>query len=256
MTILLLIFSLFATAAEPEGATGYSLGAGDVITITVFGEEDLSRQSNITRTCRVEVPLIGSLEVCGRTTKSVAAEIQGRLADGYLNEPRVFVDVAEYGSQKIEVKGAVKKPGVYVLTGQTTLSEAVSMAGGPDTPNVIAVKRISESEEQEYDLQKLGVKDPVWVSPGDVVVLLRPATVQVFGQVQNRGPVAYHEGLTVTEALGLAGGATDIAGLGRAYIRRANGDRQRVNIRRIQLGVDDDVTLNPNDQLIIRKALL
>ena len=79
--------------------------------------------------------------------------------------------------------------------------------------------------------------------------------VQVFGHVKTSGPVAFHPGLTVTEALGLAGGATELAGLGRAYIRRANGDRERVNIRRVQLGKDPDPKLEPDDQLVIRRSI-
>jgi len=258
MTMLLSVLLALTPAPADDDGSGptYTLGAGDTITIKVYGEDDLSRETVITATCRVEVPLIGSVPVCGRTTQEVGQTIQSRLADGFLREPNVFVDVSEYGSQKVEVKGAVKKPGVYVLTGPTTLSEAVTLAGGPDSPNVISVHRISSDETEQYELSGLDAREaPVWVAPGDVVVLQPPATVQVFGQVKSSGPVAYHPGLTVTEALGLAGGATEMAGLGRAYVRRADGSQERVNIRRIQRGKDEDVVLSPDDQLVIRRSI-
>lgn len=253
--LLTILLALAGSAAADESTPIYRLGAGDTITIKVYGEDDLSRDSVITATCRIEFPLIGTVEVCDRTTRDVQKDIQARLADGYLREPSVFVDVKEYGSQKVEVKGSVKRPGVYVLTGPTTLSEAVTLAGGPDSPNVIAVERVSEDGKQKHLLVELDNKNPVWIRPGDAITLLPPATVQVFGQVKNSGPVAYQAGLTVTEALGLAGGATELAGLGRAYIRRADGTQVRVNIRRIQRGKDDDVVLEPNDQLVIRKSI-
>lgn len=253
MLMLLLAFS--GSAHADESVPTYRLGAGDTITIKVYGEGDLSGDRAITSTCRIEVALIGSVQACDRTTREIAAEIQERLANGFLRDPSVFVDVREYGSQKVEVKGAVKKPGVYVLTGPTTLSEAVTLAGGPDSPNVIAVERVTEGGRERLLLAELDTNTPMWISPGDVVVLLPPATVQVFGQVKNSGPVAYHAGLTATEALGLAGGATELAGLGRAYVRRADGSQVRVNIRRIQRGKDEDLVLNPDDQLVIRKSI-
>lgn len=241
--------------AQDEPVPEYRLGAGDTITIKVYGEDDLSRDASITAACKIEVPLIGGVEVCGKTTDQVGETIRRRLADGFLREPNVFVGVSTYGSQKVEVKGNVKKPGVYVLTGPTTLSAAVTLAGGPESPNVIRVRLVSDDGTVEHSLDQMSSTSPVWVEPGDVVELLPPVTVQVFGQVEESGPVAYEPGMTVTQALGLAGGATELAGLGRAYIRRADGSQERVNIRRIQLGKDEDVVLQPDDQLVIRRSI-
>ncbi len=49
------------------------------------------------------------------------------------------------------MKGEVKKPGVYVLTGPTTLSEAVTLAGGPATPNALAGQRVSGGGTSEFE---------------------------------------------------------------------------------------------------------
>lgn len=257
LTGLSILGASAALAADPAPASTYALGAGDTLRVEVYGEEDLSREIKVTSSCRIEVQLIGPIEVCGRSTDEVAQVIRGKLADGYLQNPTVFVDVAAYGSQRAEVKGAVTKPGVHMLEGPTTLSELITMAGGPDSPNVMRVQLITEKGAVEYALADLDAKaDPVWVEPGQTVILLPPVTVQVFGEVTTAGPVAYRPGMTVTEALGLAGGATDLAGLGRAYVLRADGQTQvRVNIRRIQLGRDPDVSLEPNDQLVIRKSI-
>jgi polysaccharide export outer membrane protein len=253
----LMLLASVAQAAEAAPASTYKLGAGDTVRIEVYGEEDLTRDIKVTSSCRVEVQLIGAVEVCGLGTDEVAEAIRARLADGFLQNPTVFVDVAAYGSQRAEVKGAVREPGVHMLEGPTTLSELITMAGGPDSPNVMRVQLVTDKGAIEYALADLNAKvEPVWVQPGQTVILLPPVTVQVFGEVTTAGPVAFRPGMTVTEALGLAGGATDLAGLGRAYVLRADGQTQvRVNIRRIQLGRDPDVALEPNDQLVIRKSI-
>ena len=254
---LMMLGSLAAHAGDAPAASTYKLGAGDTLRIEVYGEEDLTRDIKVNSTCKVEVQLVGAIEVCGLATAEVAEVIRARLADGFLQNPTVFVDVAAYGSQRAEVKGAVKKPGVHMLEGPTSLSELITLAGGPDSPNVMRVQIVTDKGAVEYALADLDAQsEPVWVEPGQTVILLPPVTVQVFGEVKTAGPVAFQPGLTVTEALGLAGGATDLAGLGRAYVLRADGQTQvRVNIRRIQMGRDPDVALEPNDQLVIRKSI-
>ena len=256
-TILASLLLASSPALAAEAADNYQLGAGDTLKIEVYGEDGLSREAKITSSCKVEVQLIGAVDVCGRTRAEVATEIQTRLADGYLQQPTVFVDVSEYGSQRIEIKGAVKTPGVRVLEGPTSLSEAITLAGGPDSPNVMRVQLVTDQGAIEYDIESLSnSRDPVWVQPGNTVILLPPVTVQVFGEVKTSGPVAYQAGMTVTEALGLAGGTTELAGLNRAYVLRADGKTQvRVNIRRIQRGQDADVLLQPNDQLVVRRSI-
>jgi polysaccharide export outer membrane protein len=247
--------------AEPGASADelvYRVGAGDTLKIEVYGEPSMSREVRVTPTCRVEVQLIGQVPVCGSGTTEIAERIRARLADGFLRQPTVFVDVSEYGSQRVEVKGAVKKPGVYVLEGITTLSELISTAGGPDSASVFRVTLTSRGSNQDLDLSEIDQRpERVFVQAGDVVNLHPALTVSVFGEVRLAGVVPYRQGLTATEALGLAGGARETAGLGRSYLLRAkDGTRERVNIRRIQRGRAPDVELRPDDQLVIRKSLL
>lgn len=253
--IVLLVSLAMASAAE-TGDGSYRLGAGDTVHIEVYNEEDLSREVQITASCTVQMPLIGAVQVCGITTDEAAARIRERLSDGYLVEPAVFVDVAAYGSQRVEVKGEVKKPGVHVLAGPTTLSEIITTAGGPTSPNVMRVQLISDEGMTEYTLPELDArKEPVWIEPGQTVVLLAPVVVQVFGEVKKSGPVAFRPGMTATEVLGLAGGPSEFAGLRRAYVLRADGvTRVKVNFRRIQAGRAPDVVLEPGDQLVVRRS--
>lgn len=245
-------------APEPTVDDRYRIGAGDTLQVQVYGEPDLTREVRVTPACRIELQLIGQVPVCGIPAAEVAERIRSRLADGFIRQPTVFVDVAEFGSQRVEVKGAVKKPGVYVLEGVTSLSELITTAGGPSSPSVVRVTVSGDDGDVLYDLSDIDRRSQrVVVRAGQVVDLHPALSVSVFGEVRDGGQVPYTPGLTVTEALGLAGGASDVAGLGRAYILRAEtGERERVNIRRIQRAKIPDVELRPDDQLVIRKSLL
>lgn len=246
-----------SSALDPEVYV-YRVGAGDTLRVEVFGEEGLSREVRVPPTCRIELQLIGSVAVCGLGTREIATEIVRGYAAGFLKNPVVFVDVAQYGSQRVEVKGAVKKPGVYVLEGLTTLSEIISLAGGPESASVFKVTVSGDAGRAEYNLAELDLRpERVYVQAGEVVNLHPGLNVSVFGEVKKAGPVPYRQGMTVTEALGEAGGATDSAGLARAYIRRAGAEgRERVNIRRIQRGRAPDPVMQPGDQLVVRRSLL
>jgi len=257
--VLVAIFAVLGGAsAQAVDALTYRVGAGDTLKIEVYGEPTLSREVRVTPACTVELHLVGAVPVCQATILEVADRIRDRYADDYLKEPAVFVDVAAYGSQRVEVKGAIRKPGIYVLEGVTTLSEIISTAGGPDSPSVFRVTVSGSGESQDYDLSKLDrAPERVLVKAGQVVDLHPALTVGVFGEVRKGGRVPYQRGLTATEALGLAGGASDTAGLARSYILRSeSGQRERVNIRRIQRGRAQDVELLPDDQLVIRRSIL
>jgi polysaccharide export outer membrane protein len=246
-----------AWGQSPTPTLDYRVGVGDKLAVSVFGEPDLSKEHKVTSICSVEVALLGPVPVCGQTPSQIAEDLKRRLGDGYLVNPQVSVSVSEYGSQKAEVKGAVREPGLHVLEGPTTLSELITMAGGPISASVIRVQVATSVGVQEYDLDQLDAgSNPVWVEPGSTVILLPPLTVQVFGEVKTPGAVDYRPGLTVTEALGLAGGPSELAGLGRAYVvRAAGGVRERVHIRKIQLGMLPDLVLLPDDRLVVRRSI-
>jgi polysaccharide export outer membrane protein len=108
----------------------YRIGAGDMLQIDVFGHEDLNKTLKVSPTGMINVPLIGSVNVEGRTVDEVAQEITQRLEENYLREPHVTVSIWEYLSQWVNVIGEVAQPGRYYLTGTTTLIDAISLAGG------------------------------------------------------------------------------------------------------------------------------
>lgn len=113
-------------------AAQYTIGATDLLKVTVFQVPDLSfDEVRVDASGSMQMPLIGSVRAAGRTPDELARDIESKLA-GFLQQPQVTVSVAEAASQKITVDGAVAKPGVYVMRGQTSLLQAVAMAEGPN----------------------------------------------------------------------------------------------------------------------------
>lgn len=254
-----LIVALAAVAVStPCFAQEYVLGAGDTVSIQVFDEPQLSGVSLVPSACRIDVELIGSVAICGRTPAAIAADVQARFADGYLVTPHVIVEVATYGSQKIEIRGAIKTPGIQVLTGPTSLSQVITSAGGPQGDNVVEVDVSKEDgSTTTYVLSKLSLADQgVLVSGGDTVILRQGRHVYVDGEVKTEGPVAFHEGLTVSQAVSLAGGPGEYASNRRVYILKESGERIPVNLRRVRNGRDADVMLEPDDKVTVRPSYI
>lgn len=251
---LYIVVALLVTT--PGFAQDYQVGAGDTLSVEVFGEPQLSRRALVPFGCSLDVDLIGAVRICGRTTREIAADIESLYAAGFLVSPHVIVQVATYGSQKIEVRGAVKTPGIQVLTGPTSLSQAITAAGGPDGDNVVEVEVVSaDGRVQSYQLSALNLAEPpILVSGSDTIILRQGRHVYVDGQVKTEGPVPFHEGLTVSQAVSLAGGPNEYALLRRAFILKSDGGRIVVNLIRIRNGKAQDVVLVPDDRVTLRRS--
>ena len=110
-------------AGAYEGVSDYRLGAQDLIEVSVFGVDELSKTVRVNSNGMISLPLVGSV---------MEAELAKRYADGYLQRPQVTLFVKEFSSQRITMEGAVKNPGIYPLTGKISLLQAVAVAGGLD----------------------------------------------------------------------------------------------------------------------------
>jgi len=121
----------FVTASASPEASAYRIGPSDKLSLTVFQVADLSFQEIfVDASGKLQLPLLGSVQAAGLTPAELSADLERRLGERYLRNPRVSVSVSEAASQKITVDGAVTKPGVYQMRGRTTLLQAVAMAEG------------------------------------------------------------------------------------------------------------------------------
>jgi polysaccharide export outer membrane protein len=264
------VFTALVTLALASGAwagqADYTVGAQDVLTITVYDQPEMSGKFKVEADGTFTFPLIGRVTASGYTLRTIETELKKRLSDGYLRNPQVTVAVETFQSQRIFVMGEVRSPGSYSLTGDMTLIEALSRAGsttaqandevlivrpkagaaagGPVMPNQADAEiiRVNVRELQAGSLsQNVALKD------GDTLVVPKAQAVYVFGQVRAPGAYAAEKGTTVLQALSLAGGVTDRGSTSRLVIvRTVDGKKKEIKAKLTD-------TVEPGDTLIVKE---
>lgn len=153
------------SAADPSLAGRYQLGSGDQIRVTVFGEEDLSGEFEIDGTGTVSLPLIGAVKLGGQELDRAENLIMEKLADGYLINPRVSIEVMNY--RPFYILGEVKKPGSYPFVNGMTILNAVALASG--FTYRAQEKKITITREIDGVKTKVEADDTTLVRPGDII---------------------------------------------------------------------------------------
>lgn len=163
---------------EFEGVSEYRIGAQDLLDISVFQVEDLNRSVRVNSGGQISLPLVGTFRAGGRTVQELEAEIARKLDEGFLQNPQVTVFVKEFSSQKVTMEGEIAGPGVYPLTGKTTLLQAVAMARGLGPladPRGIVVFRVIDGQKMAavFDLKAIrtGDAEDPQIYGNDVVVV-------------------------------------------------------------------------------------
>lgn len=108
----------------------YLIGPHDLLEISVFQVEELSRKVRVNSRGTFSLPLIGMIEAAGRSAADVEADIAAKLLDCCLQDPQVSIFIEEFVSQRVTVEGEVQNPGVYPISGKTSLLQALAMAAG------------------------------------------------------------------------------------------------------------------------------
>jgi polysaccharide export outer membrane protein len=173
------------------GANTYHLGSGDQIRVIVYGEDDLGGQFTVDGNGYVSLPLVGQVKASGFAASDLEVEITNKLADGYVNNPKVSVEVTTY--RPFYVIGQINKPGEYAFVNGMTVLNAVALAGGyteqADDADVY-VRRNGTTKEQEVPADQT-----TRIYPGDVVRVSQTTfwkVVTVLSPVaQAASPLAY-----------------------------------------------------------------
>jgi len=107
----------------------YTIGLGDVLFIHVWQEDDLSREVIVRPDGKVSFPLAGDVLAQGMSFNELKEELTDKLGK-YIRFPVVSITLNKIGGKKVIILGEVKNPGVYTVSGNKTLLEAVALAGG------------------------------------------------------------------------------------------------------------------------------
>ncbi|MBG0789713.1 MAG: polysaccharide biosynthesis/export family protein [Desulfovibrionaceae bacterium] len=172
---------VLAWSAQAGPAMSYTLGAGDVLEVSVWGDESLTRPNVIVRPDgKISFPLIGDMQAAGKTVEQLRKEFETRIGE-YVSDAPVTIMLQQLGSTQVYIVGKVNRPGVYLMSGQTTVLQALALAGGmtpyADSDDILVV-RTEDGGNQRYlpfDYVKAvagkGLEQNIALKPGDTVLV-------------------------------------------------------------------------------------
>lgn len=237
----------------------YRVGPADVLDIRI--NDNTASQSTlftITPAGYLEHPILGEpLAAAGLTVDEISTSLESELKRRALVEdPKVVVGVRDYASHTILVSGLVKESGPKVLR-REAIPLYVVVADAQPLPEAerVTVVRNESNETFEAELAKASEMNRL-VRPGDVITLLAPVSQFVYlgGEVKLPGEKMYRRGLTLTQAINAAGGATTNGK--EARVGRDDGKGflvvTRFKLKEIESGKIQDPVIKPGDRITIR----
>lgn len=168
-----------ATDSEAPVRPPYKLNPGDILSITVWKEEDLQRQVIVRPDGAFSFPLTGDIQAEGRSVEQVRQAVAERL-ERYIPDPVVTVAADDLGGNKVYVIGQVNRPGEFRAAGQIDVMQALSMGGGTTTfaqlGDIKILRRINGqliAIPFDYKAVEKGkrLNQNIVLEPGDVVVV-------------------------------------------------------------------------------------
>jgi len=270
---LILVVALAAaqaadTTSRSSRDGNYVVGPKDVVRVTVFNEPELSGAWRVENDGEFSYPFLGRVRAGGQTLSEIDDAITARLADGYLRDPQVTVDIDEYRSQSVFVIGEVRAPGKYILPGEITLLDALAQAGattdgaGPDVlilhpkdadpgwPTLPGQRDADVVTISLREIQEGRLSQNVTISDGDTIFVPKAERFFVTGFVRNAGSYPLEPNMTVLQAISTAGGVTERGSDRRLRIVRVVGDE------RTELDASPTDIVQPGDTIVVRQRLL
>jgi polysaccharide export outer membrane protein len=243
----------------------YLLGANDQLKVTVFDEPDLSNIYRVDSDGFITFPMISKVAASGITAAELQERIKTMLAS-YIRNPQVRVEVEGYKSQSVIVSGEVRAPGKVPMTGTMTLVEALAASGSPTSSasNEISVSRQKRNPDgtlvsgSAVDIIRVNLKElqlgtagrDIVLQDGDLINVPKAQTFIVTGQVRNSGALIWDPGMTVQQAIALAGGLTERGSDRRIQIERIQPDGKT---KKIGASLGDKVL--PNDIVTVNQRI-
>jgi polysaccharide export outer membrane protein len=246
----------------PGTAQAYIIGPEDQLTITVFDHDDLTNKYRVDADGSISFPLVGRIAASGLTLGQLQDRLRTALAAGYIRNPQLRVDIQEtdFKSQSVIVTGEVRTPGEVKMTGTMTLLTALARAGSPTSSasNVVTIAHTkrpgapgaSASENGGDDLVRVNWKDlqigkvpDLILHDGDVINVPPAERFYMSGSVRNPGFYVLDPGMTVEQAIALAGGLHE------------RGSTRGIVATRVVNGKTLDVPLKLSDKVVANDTI-
>lgn len=247
----------------------YRLGTNDVLDVYVMEHPEMSSQrvglgeiagTTVRKDGNVYLPVVGTVAAAGRTVTEFEDALRNA-ASRYVVEPQVHVEILQHESQKFHVLGHVRTPGSFPVDGDTTLIEALTLAGGiGQTGSLEGATVVRNGQLLPIDLAALikggDVSRNVFMRKGDLIYVPDAASLKVYvlGEVQSPTLVPIVDGrISLAEALATAGGPTPARARRELAIIRggfAEPVVYRIDLEEALL-IDHQVLLKPGDRIVV-----
>lgn len=169
--------------AEEKGhvpaTSGFYLGPEDVLEISVWNNETLSKQVVVRPDGKISFPLIGEILVQGRTVEEVRQEIENKIRV-YVPDAPLTVMVIRVSSPKVYVVGKVVKPGLYIMPEPLRVIQVLAIAGGitpfSDKDDILIIREENGRQKIiKFDYSRVAdgkaLEQNIYLKPGDTVVV-------------------------------------------------------------------------------------
>jgi polysaccharide biosynthesis/export protein len=261
LLIVLLILNSVAFAFQND----YRVGKHDVLSIEVAEDPEFKKEMPVSDKGTVKYGVLGEIQVEGMGASEIAEFIRTELQKRKLfTNPSVTVSIKEYRSQSVTILGEVGKMGRYFLRGSEKLLDVLAEAGGPgaEAGDVVITRSFEGAAGRETKdiVIKAGdlLRDATLLQSGDVILVKKKEVAQVFvsGEVVSAKAMPYTEGMTVSQAILMAGGLNKFGSKSKITIRHKGSSKiVQINLADIEKGKAKDEPLMPSDQIIVGRRI-
>lgn len=233
-----------AMTALPETveAAAYSIASGDLLSVTVYRQDDMSYRVRVDPEGYIRFPVAGRVYVAGNAADAIERTIAAALRKHGYSQPEVVVSVEAYAPRNVFVLGAVENAANVVIPegSEITAMQAISATGGlsedADVDGIV-VRRVKNGKGTTIkvnarDILNGKVGEDTLLLPGDTVVVPRVRAISVLGTVKKPGQffATPEAPLTVSRVVALAGGAERPNSLSQIRVTRGK-DSFEVDVR-------------------------
>jgi polysaccharide export outer membrane protein len=255
LVVLMLAIDTNCYAQQQE----YLLGAGDILSITVFKNPDLTSTVRVSEAGAIGFPLIGSVHVAGLTLQGAEKKIAQMLKDGgFVLDPQVNVLVTQSVANEVAVLGQVNKPGRYPIEAAGGhLSGVLAAAGGisPTGADIVTVTGVRNGKpfHRDVDTVKMsqdGTDEDIPLAGGDTIFVNRAPQFYIYGQVEHPGEYRLERRMTVMQAISAGGGLTGKGSLHGIVVHRRDAHDKTKDL---SAGLSDEI--QADDVIYIKERL-
>ncbi len=273
---LSLAMALAVLGGAAAHAQPYTIGDGDVLSISVWGNQNLNVVVPVRPDGMISVPLVGDVKAAGATPGQLKSSLEKQYA-AYVKDPVVSVIVTEINSFVVYVFGggtsqpaapggpAGSPSGAFTLRRNTTLLQLLSKMGSLANADLEKARVIRDGRKLKTDFYKLFVKGDVSqdieLKPGDFIYIPDnfASRIRVVGAVKSPCILPFEENMTALDAVLSAGGFTDYASQNNVVVERKDGKAEKsikVPLKDVMNGdAGKNVRLQPGDMVIVKTGI-